>query len=45
MKTRAWTFLALLGALAHGHAAEAPAAPVTPQQFAWRFAIAAPLKA
>ena len=42
MKTRAWTFLALLGALAHGHAAEAPATPVTPQQFAWRFAIEAP---
>ena len=42
MKTLAWTFLALLGAMAHGHAAEAPAAPVTPQQFAWRFAIEAP---
>ncbi|MBP6383216.1 MAG: DUF3999 domain-containing protein [Pseudomonadales bacterium] len=40
MKTLAWTFIALLGA--PGHAAEVPAAPLTPQQFAWRFAIEAP---
>jgi hypothetical protein len=42
MKILAAAFLALLGAIAHVHAAEAPAAPVTPQQFAWRFAIEAP---
>jgi hypothetical protein len=45
MKTRAWALLALLGAIARGHAAEAPPAAVTPQQFAWRFAIEAPRQA
>lgn len=42
MKTRTWALLALLGAIAAAHAA---AAPVTPQQFAWRFAIEAPRQA
>ena len=42
MKTRAWTLLVLLGAIAHGHAAEVRPAAVTPQQFAWRFVIEAP---
>ena len=44
MRMLAWacTLLALLGAAARGDAAEAPPEPVTPGQFAWRFAIEAP---
>lgn len=45
MKSRAWALLALLGAIARAHAAEVPPAAVTPQQFAWRFAIEAPQQA